>query len=194
MNCNIDTNCNTLSLLLLCDVVRGIRTLEPFTVRTLSGRHPRPPDPRHNSVLRECLFPAECVTGIEPAPSVWKTDVLPLTPYTHIREPFVRLPNDKEVPVFIAAMDRHGVGPCSSALRADAFTGLAFDPKKITVCILPADGLAVIITLFIPEYLPKISVCKDPVCCMLLLLSAPYIPCESGALQSFCAMSNQAAF
>ena len=43
---------------------------------------------------------------------------------------FIQLPDDKEVPGFRAAMDRHGVGPCSHALQACAFTGLAFDPKK----------------------------------------------------------------
>lgn len=81
-------------------------------------------------IWRACLFPAECVTGIEPAPSVWKTDVLPLTPYTQLRGLFDKSPDGSEVPVFLASMDRHGVGPCSSALRADAFTGLAYDPQK----------------------------------------------------------------
>ena len=116
-------------------------------------------------------LPAECVTGIEPAPSVWKTDVLPLTPYTQLRGLFDKSPDGSEVPVFLAAMDRHGVGPCSSALRADAFTGLAYDPQKNNRLLLSADGLL----LYKPRFYPGIPPENKRMQRSCLLHAAPFV-------------------
>ena len=82
------------------------------------------------------------------------------------------------------AMGRHGFDPHSSALQADAFTRLAYSPKKITACI---DLQTVEYCLYYAVYpgcLPDMRVCR-----LFIYVNSRYDP---GMLRVITSFSSQA--